>query len=234
MKEPMKTKSSLLAGLTLYSMALCGSPCTLPIPPRRNPTPFHRRGRSAAGTGCYGKDYIKSPNIDRIASAGNGFQSRLLPAGRVFADALQPDDRHRLTRPRYGNLVTHFRDALPNVVTLGQHFKQNGYFVQGMARFIHGKPLDDPPRGPCVADAQGRKVCLAGNVKLDARQYEGEPDGEASRKSKKKSKKSPASTADGRPRPDQTPRRHLKAPTCRTTHFRTERWPNWPSPRCRR
>ena len=31
----------------------------------------------------------------------------------------------------------HFRDAIPNVVTLPQHFKKNRYFVQGMGKIFH-------------------------------------------------------------------------------------------------
>jgi len=41
------------------------------------------------------------------------------------------------------DLVTSFRDALPKVVTLGQQFQTNGYFVQGMGKIYHGG-LNDP------------------------------------------------------------------------------------------
>jgi arylsulfatase A-like enzyme len=51
------------------------------------------------------------------------------------------------TRPdttKVWDLNTHFRVALPNVVTLGQHFKNHGYFVQGMGKIFHNG-FDDPP-----------------------------------------------------------------------------------------
>jgi len=42
------------------------------------------------------------------------------------------------------DLNTHFRKDLPDVVTLPQHFKNAGYFVQGMGKIYHGG-FDDPP-----------------------------------------------------------------------------------------
>lgn len=51
------------------------------------------------------------------------------------------------TRPdttKVWDLETHFRVALPDVVTLGQHFKNHGYFVQGMGKIYHSG-LDDAP-----------------------------------------------------------------------------------------
>jgi arylsulfatase A-like enzyme len=93
--------------------------------------------------GCYGRDHIKSPNIDRIARQGMTFN-------RAYCQhaVCSPSRTSLLTGARPGptkvwDLVTHFRDALPNVVTLPQHFRQNGYFVQGMGKIYH-PGFDDP------------------------------------------------------------------------------------------
>jgi arylsulfatase A-like enzyme len=94
--------------------------------------------------GCYGKDYIKSPNIDRIAASGMVFdraycqQAVCSPSRTSVMTGVRPDTS------KVTDLVTHFRQALPDVVTLGQCFKQNGYFVQGLGKIYHGK-LDDTP-----------------------------------------------------------------------------------------
>ncbi len=94
--------------------------------------------------GCYGKDYIKSPNIDRLAKAGMVFnraycqQAVCSPSRSSVMTGTRPDTT------KVWDLVTHFRDALPDVVTLGQCFRQNGYFVQGMGKIYHGG-LDDSP-----------------------------------------------------------------------------------------
>ena len=94
--------------------------------------------------GCYGKDYIKSPNIDGLAKSGMVFnraycqQAVCSPSRSSVMTGTRPDTT------KVWDLVTHFRTALPNVVTLGQQFKANGYFVQGMGKIYHGG-LDDPP-----------------------------------------------------------------------------------------
>ena len=94
--------------------------------------------------GCYGKDYIKSPNIDALARSGMVFkraycqQAVCSPSRSSVMTGTRPDTT------KVWDLQTHFRVALPDVVTLGQCFQQSGYFVQGMGKIYHGG-LDDPP-----------------------------------------------------------------------------------------
>ncbi|MEZ6190953.1 MAG: hypothetical protein R3C45_06625 [Phycisphaerales bacterium] len=38
---------------------------------------------------------------------------------------------------RVWDLHTHFRDTHPDIVTLPQYFKQNGYFAQGIGKIYH-------------------------------------------------------------------------------------------------
>jgi len=94
--------------------------------------------------GAYGDVHIQAPNLDRLARRGVTFQ-------RAYCQqAVCSPSRSSLltgTRPnttRVWDLETHFRKALPDVVTLPQHFKQHGYFVQGMGKLFHGG-FDDPP-----------------------------------------------------------------------------------------
>jgi iduronate 2-sulfatase len=92
--------------------------------------------------GAYGKSYIKSPNLDRLAAAGITFnraycqQAVCSPSRSSLLTGTRPD-----TTKVY-DLETHFRKALPNVVTLPEFFKQNGYFVQGMGKLFHGSLND--------------------------------------------------------------------------------------------
>ena len=139
--------------------------------------------------GCYGKDYIKSPNIDGLASKGMVFnraycqQAVCSPSRSSVMTGRRPDTTQVF------DLVTHFRVALPDVVTLGQHFKNNGYFVQGMGKIYHGN-LDDPPTWSVPWQKPSAPLYgLPENRALDGRKYEGEPDGDTNPEAKKKSKK---------------------------------------------
>ena len=93
--------------------------------------------------GAYGKSYIHSPNLDRLAKDGLTFnraycqQAVCSPSRSSLLTGTRPD-----TTKVY-DLQTHFRKALPEVVALPQLFKQHGWFVQGMGKLYHGD-LDDP------------------------------------------------------------------------------------------
>lgn len=94
--------------------------------------------------GCYGDTYIHSPNIDRIARRGVVFeraycqQAVCSPSRSSLMTGTRPDTT------RVWDLNTHFRKAIPDVVTLGEHFKNNGYYSMGVGKIYHGG-YDDPP-----------------------------------------------------------------------------------------
>lgn len=87
---------------------------------------------------CYGNPVIKTPNFDRLAKRGMVFnraycqQAVCSPSRASIMTGKRPD------ATRVWDLDTHFRAALPNVISLGQFFKQNGYFSQGMGKIFHG------------------------------------------------------------------------------------------------
>lgn len=92
---------------------------------------------------CYGAAHIKAPHISRLASEGTVFahaycqQAVCSPSRTSLLTGLRPDST------RVYDLDTHFRNTVPDVVTLPQHFKAHGYFTQGMSKIYHGG-LDDP------------------------------------------------------------------------------------------
>ena len=92
---------------------------------------------------CYGHAWIHSPHIDSIAKAGMQFnhayvqQAVCSPSRSSLLTGTRPDTT------KVWDLKTPFRKALPNVATLPEHFKNNGYFAQGMGKIFH-PGLEDP------------------------------------------------------------------------------------------
>ena len=113
-------------------------------------------------------------NIDALAKTGVVFdraycqQAVCSPSRTSLLTGARPDTT------KVWDLSTHFRKALPDVVTLPQLFKNNGYFTESMGKIFH-HGLDDPiswsvptqyPKaphgaGPREADPDGPKVELS-------------------------------------------------------------------------
>lgn len=91
-----------------------------------------------------GTTLLKTPNLDRIAARGTTFeraycqQAVCSPSRTSLMTGRRPD------ATRVWDLNTHFRRALPHAVTVAQHFKNHGYFSQGIGKIFH-HGFDDPP-----------------------------------------------------------------------------------------
>jgi arylsulfatase A-like enzyme len=87
--------------------------------------------------GCYGNTIIKTPNIDRIAARGMVFnhaycqQAVCSPSRSSLLTGRRPD------ATKVWDLETHFRVALPDAITLPQHFKANGYHCSALSKIYH-------------------------------------------------------------------------------------------------
>jgi arylsulfatase A-like enzyme len=108
-----------------------------------------------AELGCYGADHIISPNIDALAASGVRFdraycqQAICGPSRASVLTGLRPDSSRV-----HGN-HTHFRSHYPDIVTLPQHFKNNGYHTRAMGKIYHGVFPEGSSR--TVADTFGDK-----------------------------------------------------------------------------
>lgn len=93
--------------------------------------------------GCYGSEHVLSPNIDRLAAQGTLFeraycqQTVCNPSRASVMTGLRPDTLG------VWDLVTHFRQNRPDVTTIPQLFKGNGYHAQCVGKIFHNWRQDD-------------------------------------------------------------------------------------------
>ena len=92
--------------------------------------------------GCYGQNYIHSPNIDQLAKQSVVFdraycqQAVCSPSRTSLMTGLRPD------ATGIYDLETHFRTVVPEVVTLSEHFMQHGYHAEFWGKIYHAALLD--------------------------------------------------------------------------------------------
>ncbi|MEG1379572.1 MAG: sulfatase [Bacteroidales bacterium] len=92
--------------------------------------------------GCYGDKIAQTPNIDKIAQEGTIFRNAFCQqavSGATRASLLTgmcPDNT------KVWDLKTLIRDKNPEVTTLPQHFKENGYMVAGIGKIFDPRSVD--------------------------------------------------------------------------------------------
>lgn len=102
--------------------------------------------------GCYGSSEALTPHLDALARRGVVFeraycqQAVCNPSRASVLTGRRPDTL------RVWDLRRHFRETLPGVVTLPQHFKDHGYTSVGLGKLFHNEsgakppfPFNDPP-----------------------------------------------------------------------------------------
>ncbi len=93
--------------------------------------------------GCYGEKLVKTPNLDRLAQEGLRFtraycqEAICSPSRASLMTGLRPNSCGVVEN------VTYFRDTVPDVITLPQHFIQNGYESINIGKIYHGNMRDE-------------------------------------------------------------------------------------------
>jgi iduronate 2-sulfatase len=121
--------------------------------------------------GCYGDATAVTPNIDMLARSGVTFnhaycqQAVSNPSRTSLLTGLRPDENG------VTDLETHFRDNVPDVVTLPQLFRNNGYLTVGAGKVYHSTPfiVDEPSWTRPVPDYLPRAYVLPENLVENAK-----------------------------------------------------------------
>ncbi len=93
--------------------------------------------------GCYGHPMVQSPQLDQLAAKGVRFNAAYCqyplcsPSRASFLTGRRPNANGVLRNPRDGGISPHFRQYIPNTVTLPELFKRNGYFVARVGKLYH-------------------------------------------------------------------------------------------------
>jgi len=118
--------------------------------------------------GCYGHPLVKSPNIDRLAARGVRFEHAYCqyplcgPTRAAFMTGMYPDQT--LIRRN----AIRIRERLPDVMTMSQLFRRNGYTAARVGKIYHyNVPADIGNDGHDDPDSWDRKVNPRGRDKDD-------------------------------------------------------------------
>jgi arylsulfatase A-like enzyme len=87
--------------------------------------------------GCYGAAHIRTPNLDRLATHGLVFERAYCqvavcnPSRASLLSGCRPDTTRVFDNQHF------LRAFLPDVVTLPQHFKNNGWHAVSLGKIFH-------------------------------------------------------------------------------------------------
>ncbi len=111
--------------------------------------------------GCYGNSVVKTPNIDRLAEKGTVFRRNYCqvalcgPTRLSIMTGLRPDTTQIYNM---GGEIFHIdtaRKRAPQLITMPEHFKKNGYTSLGFGKVLDGRNTDKGQDTQSWSDPKG-------------------------------------------------------------------------------
>ena len=130
-----------LAGCLIAGFLVAYKPVSQPAPPRYNVL-FIATDDWKPMAGCYGQAFMHTPNIDRLAGQGTVFgrnycqQAVCAPTRASLLTGQRPD------YTRVWDLQTQMRAMNPDILTMPQHFRQQGYVTTGIGKIFDYRAVD--------------------------------------------------------------------------------------------
>ncbi len=164
-------KRSLLAALAGLAAAVLAAPASAAAAAPKTNFLFLIADDLNCELGTYGAKHMKTPAIDALAARGVRFDRAYcqFPLGSPSRSSMltgrRPNANGVLTNPGQGNpYAAHFRNTIPDTVTLPQLFKQGGWHSVRVGKLYHyGVPndigtssLDDYASWDRVVNPRGR------------------------------------------------------------------------------
>jgi iduronate 2-sulfatase len=95
--------------------------------------------------GCYGDPVAITPHLDQLASRGAIFSRAYCQVAVCNPSRASVMTGRRPDTIKVWDLNTHFRENVPDVVTLPQHFKNHGYHSEAIGKIYHDPPAFRDP-----------------------------------------------------------------------------------------
>jgi arylsulfatase A-like enzyme len=140
MQNPLPTREPIARTLLLALLIAAPLQADTAAAPRRPNVLFIAVDDLRPELGTYGS-VVLSPHIDRLAASGTLFESAYCQEALCMPTRASLLTGRRPDTTRVYAFNRDFRESLPDVVTLPEHFKNHGYHTRAFGKVFH---IDDP------------------------------------------------------------------------------------------